>query len=123
MNATVAVQTLYNVRQSLRVMKENYHMSWREIALENICKGVSIGSLCRIYHGFEPGNKIRKQLGIVELLPAEACVKCGKVHTKNTCPDAPKRAHKYHYVTIDGHDYRVTKAVKEYIDQLEGASK
>jgi len=40
-----------------------------------------------------------------------------------TCPKAAKPAHIYHYVTINGHDYRVTKAVKEYIDQLEGSGK
>lgn len=83
--------------------------------------GVNRSIIWRIVNtDYEPKKPhIRYKLNLHALIPVAPCPKCGEVHVSKKCIHDPKPKHKYHYVTINGHDYRVTKAVKEYIKQLE----
>jgi len=79
------------IRQIRRILKNEYKQTgnWRLVAKEF---GISKAMAWRIANtDYDPKDAhIRARLGLPAMRPAPVCPRCGRVHVRRSCPDAPR---------------------------------
>lgn len=73
---------LGTLRRELRKLHKETQ-SWRKTGARY---GINPAMARLLVNGYEPGQKIRKQLGLPEYRSVPPCSICGGVHLKKTCP-------------------------------------
>ncbi len=62
-----AVSALDEIRREIKQMRDGDGLSLRKIQAQPRYEGISIASIDRIYHGQEPGPKVRAALGLPQI--------------------------------------------------------
>ncbi len=101
MDKNTGVRNPDGIKARLRELHDTSGLSFREIARNREFSPIPAGTICAIYKGAEVPKKWRKQLGLVELLPAPACPIHNVVHVRATCPGNPPRRPRW--VRVLGH--------------------
>lgn len=98
----MGVTSCDGIRDRLHAIKDTSGLSFRQMAALPEFEPIPPGTLCAIYKGREVPRKWRRRLGLVDLLPAPACPKCGAVHVAKVCT-AGRAVRRRRFVRVLGH--------------------